>query len=453
MELSEKKIGVIGLGKSGHGLIDYLETRAKAVMAFDFNKELEKNYKAEEYKNTKFHFGVNPKGDEDLDMIILSPGISLENEFVVKFQKRGLEIIGEVELAFRQAKGSFVGITGTNGKTTTTALLGQIFTNAGYDTRLVGNIGKPIISETDSSDEKTVFITELSSFQLETIKEFTCRAATIINIAPDHLDRHHSLENYINAKARIFENQTDGDYAIINLEDPVSLSLSDHFPSKKIYFSVNKKEDAETRENSIYIVEDQIFCKRADKIQRLMDTSEIYIRGKHNLENALAAVGLALAYEIDLEIIAKTLRAFRGVEHRLEFVKTINGVDYINDSKGTNPEASIKALEAMGEDIILIAGGYDKESDFSEFVSEFREKVKHAFILGATREKLKKAFEVASFKDYTEVESIEEALQIAYKMAKKGDKVLLSPACASWGMYDNFEQRGEDFKKIVDKLG
>ncbi len=452
MELYDKRIGIIGLGKSGHGLVTYLSNKASRVIAFDSKTESRENYKICDYPNVEFNFGSNPSGDEEVDMVILSPGISLDHGFVNKFIQRGIEVIGEVELAFRLAQGSFVGITGTNGKTTTTALTGQIFKDAGIDARIVGNIGKPIITEVENSDSATVFVTELSSFQLETIKEFNCSAGVIINITPDHLDRHKTLENYARIKTNIFKNQTPDDFAIINLDDKLSSDLTKDLASKKIYVSVYQTPDAKTAERAIFIKDGKIIYRNKLTSTEIIKLEEIFIKGRHNYENVLCATGLALSFGIEISSIAKTLKEFKGVEHRLEFVKEIKGVSYINDSKGTNPDASIKALEAIEGDIILIAGGYDKKSDFKEFVKAFENRVKLAIILGETKEILKSEFEASGFTNYKTAQDMEDAVKKANAFAEKGDTVLLSPACASWDMYTSFEQRGDHFKALVNKL-
>ena len=453
MKLSDKTIGIIGLGKSGHGLIDYLNNKAKKVVAFDSKVEAKNNYDLDHYKNVDFHFGQNPRGDEAVDLIIISPGISLDHDFVQKFIQRGVEVIGEVELAFRLTAGSFIGITGTNGKTTTTALTGKMFKDAGRDPRIVGNIGNPIISEIESAGSNTVFVAELSSFQLETAKNLRCKAATIINITPDHLDRHKTMENYGNIKAKIYQNQDNEDFAIINVDDPLSLALGEQTSAQKIYVSVSQMLDGKKFPTNISIQNNKIILSKENQEFEIIDLEDIPLKGKHNYENVLCAIGLALAYEIDIKSIALTLKHFTGVEHRLEFVRKVKEVSYINDSKGTNPDASIKAVEAIEKDIILIAGGYDKNSNFDKLVSAFDQRVKLALIMGETKEKIKCSFKAQGFERYIEVNNMEEAVEMASKIAEEGDTVLLSPACASWDMYTSFEQRGEHFKALVDKLG
>lgn len=445
MELNKLKIAVVGLGKSGFGILKFLDKKAEKIMAFD-----KKSYEEDliiGFSKVEFYLGQNPTGEELVDLVIMSPGITLDLPFVKRFKERDVEVIGEVELAYRLTKGHFVGITGTNGKTTTTTLIGEIFKAANLDTRVVGNIGNPIISEIETATDDTVFVAELSSFQLESISKLNCSIATIINITPDHLDRHHTMENYLGAKLNIFKNQEQDQTAIINLDDKLLLEASKNIKSNIIYFS-QKLEVPE----GVYLKDGNIYSELGRNKIMIAKREDVFLRGSHNMENVLASVAVALSYKISPQIIAKVIKEFKGVEHRLELVESINGVEYINDSKGTNTDASIKAIEAIGGNIILIAGGYDKKTDFGEFVSLFRGRVKLAIFMGQTSEQLKQTCIKSGYNDFILVENMEEALKFAYQKALPGDKVLLSPACASWGMYNNFEERGDDFKNIVRGL-
>ena len=449
MDLSDKKILVVGLGKSGDGLLAFLDERALKISAFDSNEELKEIYCNKNYRNVEFYIGQNPTGNEDADLVVLSPGIPLDLKFIEEFRNRDIKIVGEVELAYNFAKGKFVSITGTNGKTTTTTLVGEFFKNANYDTRVVGNIGNPIISEVESSTENTIFVSELSSFQLETIEKFNSKTSTIINITPDHLNRHKTMENYAEIKSRIFKNQSNDDFAIINLDDKTSLELSEKILSKKIYTTI--KGDKEAYRPLVTIEGEDIVLKN-EKVNKIAPLSSILLKGSHNLENVLIAVAIAKSCDIDDKIIQKTLREFKGVEHRLEPVRTLRGVTFVNDSKGTNPDASIKAIEAINENILLIAGGFDKNSSFDEFVKLFDSRVKKVFLLGETKYKLAATLEKFHFKNYMLVSDMKEAVNSAFKEAQKGDTVLLSPACASWDMYPCYEERGKHFKKLVEEL-
>lgn len=445
MELNKLKIAVVGLGKSGFGILKFLDKKVEKIMAFD-----KKSYEEDliiGFSKVEFYLGQNPTGEELVDLVIMSPGITLDLPFVKRFKERDVEVIGEVELAYRLTKGHFVGITGTNGKTTTTTLIGEIFKAANLDTRVVGNIGNPIISEIETATDDTVFIAELSSFQLESISKLNCSIATIINVTPDHLDRHHTMENYLDAKLNIFKNQEKNQTAIINLDDKLLLEASKNIKSNIIYFS-QKLEVPE----GVYLKDGNIYSELGGNKIMIAKREDVFLRGSHNMENVLASVAVALSYKISPQIIANVIKTFKGVEHRLELVESINGVEYINDSKGTNTDASIKAIEAIGENIILIAGGYDKKTDFGEFVSLFRDRVKLAIFMGQTSEQLKQTCIKSGYNNFILVENMEEALKFAYQKALPGDKVLLSPACASWGMYSNFEERGDDFKNIVRGL-
>lgn len=444
MQLEDTKIVLVGLGKSGFELLKFLDKSNVKVEAYDSKSDYDQKNLEDFSPNIVFNLGKNPSGEEVCDIVILSPGVPLKLEFLNKFKSRNVEIIGEIEFAYRYANGKFVSITGTNGKTTTTTLTGEIFKAAGLDTRVVGNIGNPIISEVSTSTEDTFFIAELSSFQLETVKCFKSVAGAVINVTPDHLDRHGDIDNYAAIKFNIFNNQENCDYAVLNIEDPKVKELSADLKSKIIFFSTNNK-----LERGIYVEDNIIKFNDGFKIIDIIDRDDVYLKGKHNLENVMTAIGLSLSCNISIEVIADVLKTFKGVEHRLEFVDKIDGVEYINDSKGTNPDSSIKALETYNKNVILIAGGYDKKSDFDEFVKLFEGRVKKAIFMGVTKDKLAETCDKYSFKDYIFKDSMKDAVEFAKSIAELGDIVLLSPACASWGMYNNYEERGDDFKNIV----
>lgn len=444
MQLKDKKVIVIGLGKSGVKLLEFLDKKHVQTTAYDSNNTTDKSLSEKFSANINFKLGQNPNGDEICDLVIVSPGISMNLEFMKKFTDRNIEIAGEVEFAYNFAKGRFVSISGTNGKTTTTALTGEIFKAAGFDTRVVGNIGNPVISEVETSTEDTIFVAELSSFQLETIKKFNSKAAVVINVTPDHLDRHLTVENYAAVKSRIFENQKNDDYSIINYDDPSVRKMAEKLKSRLIFFSKESK-----LKNGIYIENGIIKYAKNSDIKEIIKRDEVFLKGNHNLENVMSAIGLGIANDVDFEVMKKVLREFKGVEHRLELVENTGGIEYINDSKGTNVDSSIKALEAYDHDVILIAGGYDKKAEFVDFVKMFSARVKHAIFMGQTRQKLADACIENGYNEFTFAQNMKEAVETAKKIAKPGDTVLLSPACASWGMYNNFEERGEDFKNNV----
>lgn len=444
MQPEDTKVIVVGLGKSGFELLKFLDKNNIKTEAYDSKSNYDKCLIEGFSNNININLGKNPSGEEECSSVIVSPGVPVNLDFLNKFKARGIEIIGEVEFAYRHAEGTFVSITGTNGKTTTTTLTGEIFKSAGLDTRVVGNIGNPIISEVMTSNKDTFFVSELSSFQLETINSFKSKSAAVINITPDHLDRHGNIDNYADIKFNVFNNQETKDYAILNIEDPKIKELSKKITSNIIFFSTNQKLG-----NGIYIEDGIIKFNDGTQIIDIIKRDEVYLKGKHNLENVMTSIGLALSCNINIDVIAKVLREFRGVEHRLEFVENIDGVEYINDSKGTNPDSSIKALETYDKNVILIAGGYDKKSDFDGFIKLFEGRVKMAIFMGVTKEQLAKTCDKNNFKNYIYKETMKEAVEFAKSIALKGDTVLLSPACASWGMYNNYEERGDDFKNIV----
>jgi len=366
---------------------------------------------------------------------------------LLKAKARGIQIISEVELAYRLTKASIIGITGTNGKTTTTSLTGELFKNAKRNTFVVGNIGIPVISCALDAKEDDVLVCELSSFQLESTWQFRPKISAILNITPDHLNRHKTMENYICAKAKIFENQQESDYTVLNFDNEVTNKLAQGCKSKVIFFSRKK-----TLEQGVFVKDDYITIRFNNIEHKVCDIKSIRVPGAHNLENALAATAMAWAMGIDNSVIAHTLKTFKGVEHRIEMVDEIMGIKFFNDSKATNPDAAIKAIEAINKPIILIAGGMEKDNDYTDFVLSFNDKVKHMVLLGETADKIEATARKNNFFNITKVKTLQQAVSVAYNVASSGDNVLLSPACASWDMFENFEQRGKIFKDEVRKI-
>ena len=450
MELANKKALVCGMARSGISAAKMLAKKGALVTLQDLKTEDKLN--AEDITALKsagvtLYLGANP--DEivsGFDMLVLSPGIPTDLPFVLKAREAGVEVLGEVELAYRLCKAPVVAITGTNGKTTTTTLVGEIMQNFNNDTFVVGNIGTPFSDYVDDIKETSCVVAEMSSFQLETIKEFHPKVSAVLNITPDHLNRHKTLENYIAAKERVFENQSESDYTILNYNDPATRDMANRTKANVIYFSLDKKLDG-----GIYSDEKSIYIDCMGYSEKVVDIDELNILGGHNVENAMAAIGCAVCAGASLEVVRKTLNEFKAVEHRIEYSGTVNGVDYYNDSKGTNPDASIKAVLAMKKPICLIAGGYDKGSDFDEWVSYFDGRVKYVAVLGAVKEQLKTSLDKAGFTNYEIAQTFEDAFNMCKNHAAEGDCVLLSPACASWDMFDSYEQRGEIFKELVKK--
>ena len=452
LNVKGKKILVAGLGKSGLAALDALLELGADVAVHDA-KSLD-NFEPEllrmlEENKIVCYLGREPKPESRFDMLVLSPGIPPETGFVKNAEENGSEIIGELELSFRIGKGNYVAVTGTNGKTTTTALIGEMFKAADRDVYVVGNIGTAVATVALKAGDGSWLVTETSSFQLETAGSFRPRVSVLLNITPDHLDRHKNMENYIEAKAKIFKNQDESDCLVVNYDDKTAYALSAGCRAKTVPFSriAELPFGAFVAGGSIVLRDD------GGKCENICGAEELLIPGRHNLENALAAAAAAYFAGIPTYVIAETLRTFSGVEHRLEFCGEIGGVRFVNDSKGTNPDAAAKAVEAVAGDVVLIAGGYDKKADFGGFIKSFGGKVKHMLLLGETADKIRGAAENAGFYDSTVLGGMEECVERAFGLAAPGDTVLLSPACASWDMYSCFEERGSHFKGCVARLG
>ena len=451
MNLKDKKVLLVGLAKTGLSTIKYLDKLGAKIVVNDI-KEQEKLKdilnQLEGLNNVEYILGYHPENVDDIDLAVVSPGVPLDLPFILKLKSENIKIIGEVELAYRLSKNPvFIGITGTNGKTTTTSLVGEIFKRAGKDTHIVGNIGNPVIDTVDIADENSVLVTELSSFQLESIDAFKPKVSAILNFTEDHLNRHHTMENYMEAKARIFMNQDNNDYCILNYDDENVRNLASKVKAKIIFFSRQKQ-----LEEGIYLDENNNIVIDIDKKIVLLNKDELSLVGNHNLENCMAAVAMAYVNNIDLEVIKEVLRTFAGVVHRQEFVRNLNGVIYVNDSKGTNPDSTIKAVQSYNKPIILIAGGYDKNSNYDELLEACKPNVYALVLLGQTAQKIYDCAKNKGFNNINIVKDMEEAVKFSYKLAKDGDVVLLSPACASWDMYKSFEVRGNDFKDNVNNL-
>ncbi len=452
MNLKDKRVLVIGLAVTGIPLVKVLAELGADIIVNDMKGQeaLADTLKELEGLNASYILGRHPEGLQELgaiDLVVVSPGVPLDIPFIKQLREENIRIIGEIELAYILSRARIVAITGTNGKTTTTALTGEIFKNAGENTYVVGNIGVAAVSKALETKPEDFMIMEVSSFQLESTEEFHPRAAAILNLTPDHLNRHKTMEGYLGAKLKIFSNQNTEDFAIINYDDTICREATIDLKAKKIYFSRKQR-----LEEGVCLEDGFIVIKLENQSIKLMPANEIRIPGNHNIENALAATALAYIMGIKPETIADTLRRFKGVEHRVEFVDTILGVSYINDSKATNPDAAMKALEAVKAPIILLAGGMDKGNDYTEFIEAFDGKVKEMIVYGETADKLYTTAATLNFNAVKRVKDLEEAVAAAAASAEAGDSILLSPACASWDMYKNFEERGRHFKNIVGNL-
>lgn len=450
MQFKDKRILILGLGISGISTIKALDKLGASIIASDLKSEseLEEIILQIKDKNVELYLGEEKPPLGNIDLIIKSPGIPLTNNIIEEANKKGIEVITDLELAYRiRPDNNFIVITGTNGKTTTTTLVGEFFKQTNRPTHVAGNIGVGILWDAINSKDNDIFVIEASSFQLESTKEFNPRISVILNMTPDHLDWHGSFEGYFNAKKKVFKNQSDDECTILNYDDSLLRGIKDEIKSNLIWFSIDNKLS-----KGIYIEDDYIVINNGENIEKIIHIDEIKILGKHNLENVLASVSIGWLMGVDVDIMKKVLQTFSGVEHRIEYIDTINEIKFYNDSKGTNSNASIKAIEAVKGQIILIAGGMDKGTEFDDLILGFQDKVKALILLGETKEKIKRTAIKHGFTKIYMVKDMREAVNKAYELAKDKDNILLSPACASWDMYNSFEERGNHFKKEVFRL-
>ena len=451
MNLQGKKVLVFGSGKSGIGAAELLGQVGAEPVIYDGNADLDKEavvHKVKHCKDISVYAGELPEEvRKALDLVVLSPGVPTDIPIVKSFYEQGLPVWGEVELAYRTGKGRVLAITGTNGKTTTTALLGKIMRDAEDSVFVVGNIGTPYTSKALEMKPNSITVAEISSFQLETIDEFAPKVSAILNITEDHLNRHHTMEEYIRVKELITENQGTEDVCVLNYEDEVLREFGKHLTPRVVYFSSGRKLD-----EGIYLDGNKIILKDGEKEIEVVKTEDLKLLGKHNFENVMAAVAMAYYDGVSLDSIRKSICEFTAVEHRIEYVTEKNGVAYYNDSKGTNPDAAIKGIQAMNRPTLLIGGGYDKGSSYDEWLNAFNGKVRYLVLIGQTRDKIKEAAERLGVCPCILCENLEEAVKVCAEKANPGDAVLLSPACASWGQFDNYEQRGDMFKEYVRNL-
>lgn len=441
-----EKYLVYGLGISGISSIKTLSALGKEVLVYDNKNKEELVEVFKELENCKYTWIDNIEKELNKDTILLkSPGIPEHNPIILKAIEKGMDVISDLELVTRLfPERKVIAITGTNGKTTTSTLMKEILLGCGLKGKAIGNIGLGMLWEIYCGNKDDIYVIECSSFQLAHTKYFHPDYSAIINISPDHIDWHGSYDRYKDAKKNIFRNQTAKDYTILNADNNEVRILETEVPSQKIFVStVGEKNSA------IFVEKTNIYLK--DTKEPLLNSNDIPIKGSHNLENVLIALGISYAMQLDMEKVAESIRSFRAVEHRLEYVKEIDGVKYYNDSKGTNVDASIKAIEAFEEPIILLAGGYDKKADLTPLFDAMKGRVKYLILFGDTKEQF---FKIAASYDIEAeiVDGMEMAVKIADEKSVKGDIVLLSPASAAWGMYDNFEIRGRDFKEKVEKL-
>ena len=448
-----KHILIVGSGMSGMGALKALSTVQANCMIYDGNESLTKEDilgKLPEGCHAEICIGkLNEDVLHRLDMAVVSPGVPVDSPFLDTLRAEGIPIIGEIELGYQLAKGRLIAITGTNGKTTTTTLVGQMMQNYFESVFVVGNIGNPYTLEATKTTKESVTVAEISSFQLETVKEFCPEVSAILNVTPDHLNRHYTMENYAATKEKITKGQTKEQYCILNYENEYTREFGrNRCPAQVVFFSSKR-----VLEEGIYCQGDTIYVAKEGKHEAVMNIHrDMNLVGVCNVENVMAALGIGLSFGLPLDSLLATIKTFKAVEHRIEYVATKRGVDYYNDSKGTNPDAAIQGILAMNKPTILIGGGYDKQNQYDEWIESFGDKVKLLVLIGQTREKIAACAEVHGFTNYVFADTFQECLEICTEHANPGDAVLLSPACASWGMFPNYEERGRQFKSYVHSL-
>ncbi|HXM67345.1 MAG TPA: UDP-N-acetylmuramoyl-L-alanine--D-glutamate ligase [Candidatus Acidoferrum sp.] len=447
MELKDKRVLVVGLGKSGVASALFLKAHGARVTVSDTKSGDELRNEIPVLLDHGITVETGGHGERTFrgqDLIVVSPGVPVDASLLQQARSLGEMVIGEIELAAQFLPGPIVAITGSNGKTTTTTLTGEILTAGGLPTLVGGNIGTPAISLAERAKPETVIVLEVSSFQLETIQTFHPKIAVVLNVTPDHLDRHRTFDAYVDAKARMFENQHGNDFAVLNADDPTCVAMAERTRAQVFWFSRQKEVKL-----GAWVREGNILFRDEERQREIMLASEIPLKGAHNLENVLAAVCAGALMGCAPEKIRQAVRDFKAVEHRLEFVATIRGVDYYNDSKATNVDATIKALESFPGDIHLILGGKDKGSDYSVLNDLLRERVKRVYTIGAAAEKIESQIKGT---EVEHAETLEHAVRKANAAAQAGDVVLLAPACASFDQFKSYEHRGQVFKEIVRGL-
>jgi UDP-N-acetylmuramoylalanine--D-glutamate ligase len=446
-ELRGKRVLVVGLARTGVATSLFCAARGANVTATDARTEKAIGDVLSQLRTAGVHLELGGHREETVleqDLIIPSPGVPADAPLLKSARAKGITIWSEIELADRFLNGRLIGITGSNGKTTTTSLIEHILRSAGISTILAGNIGTPLISRVEETNDASVTVVELSSFQLELIDSFRTNISVFLNLTPDHLDRHHTLDEYGAAKARIFENQTETDSAVLNADDPATTKYA---PAKPQVFWFSRKQRVA---QGAFVRENEIVFRRDGKEETLLKLQDIPMAGAHNVENVLAAVAATRLAGADASAIAKGVRSFSGVEHRLEFVAEIGGVRYYNDSKATNVDATLKALDSFPGRILVVLGGKDKGSDYTGLQKSLREKTILALLIGAAAEKIEK--QIAGSVAIERAGTIERAVEIASQAARPGDVVLLAPACASFDQFENYEHRGRVFKDLVHQL-
>lgn len=452
-DIIDKKVLVIGSGLSGVGSVNLLNKVGAHPIVLEENKSLTQEdiiAKLHEEDRDKTQVIVGEISDEVLDelsLVVPSPAVPLDAPTVLRIKKKNIPIWSEIELAYNFAKGKVVAITGTNGKTTTTTLVGDIMKAHFGDVYVVGNIGVSYAESSLLMKDSSVTVGEISSFQLEAVDNFHANVSAILNITPDHLNRHHTMECYAAMKENITNNQTQDDTCVLNYDNEYTRDFGKRCPARVVFFSTKERLS-----DGLFLDGDEIYLSAAGNAVSVMNIHDMNLVGLCNVENVMAAIAMSLAMGVPMSTILGVIRNFKAVEHRIEFVATKRGVDYYNDSKGTNPDAAIQGIKAMSKPTILIGGGYDKGSEYDEWIESFGDKVKLLVLIGQTKEKIAECAKKHGFTNYVFKDTFEEALEFCTESANEGEAVLLSPACASWDMFPNYETRGKKFKEYVCKL-
>ena len=453
--MSSKRIFIAGTGKSGIAASQMVLDMGGEVVLYNSDPETDEDEVLSAFKDSdriEFIKGrLYPSQLSGVSLAILSPGIRLDADFIYVLDREHIPVIGELELAYQASKGRLCAVTGTNGKTTTTALIGEILKKSYEDVHVAGNIGEPFSAEALKTKEDSVSVVEVSSFMLETIMDFHPHVSAILNITPDHLDRHGSMANYVRCKKAIAMNQTEDDYIVLNYNDTLlrEFGMEKSLRPKVVWFTSGERPE---KGECFYLEGDGIFYRDEKNVTELVDIHELKLLGVHNYENVMAAAAVALKMGVPILSISEAVKSFKAVEHRIEFVRERSGVRYYNDSKGTNPDAAIQALKAMPGPVLLIGGGYDKKASFDEWVRLFPGKVKYLILLGETRDRIAACCKRYGFTDIMYADDMDEAVKACASYADEGDYVLLSPACASWDMFKDYEERGRIFKDCVNDL-
>ncbi len=450
----QKKVLIVGTGKSGVNAGRLLLEKGAEIVFYDDNRDLDVEKllsQFEDREDIKVVLGeMHDKILADIDLMVISPGVPVDSDVANAVREHNIPIWSEIELAYQAGAGALAAITGTNGKTTTTSLVGEIFKHYTENSFTVGNIGIPYTEVALQMNGESYTVAEISSFQLETIVKFHPHVSAVLNVTPDHLNRHYTMENYASVKLDVCRNQTPQDYLILNYDDEMTKEMvkDERVQAKVVYFS-----RLHSLEEGVCLAEDRIVIREDGTEQTVIALSDLLLLGAHNVENYMAGIAVAYYMGVPMEDIVATLKTFKGVAHRIEFVNEIDGVAYYNDSKGTNPDAAIKGIQAMNRKTVLIGGGYDKGVSFDEWILAFDGKVKQLILLGQTAQMIADTARKHGFTDVVFAKDLKEAVHLAAKEADAGEAVLLSPACASWGMFDNYEQRGDMFKEYVNQLG